>query len=45
MNWIPFVALLFIVYALFSQRLARSPVTGPMIFTAAGIAVGLILEQ
>jgi NhaP-type Na+/H+ or K+/H+ antiporter len=32
------------MYALFSKRLAHSPVTGPMIFTTAGIAVGLILE-
>ena len=44
MNWVPIVTVLFIVYALFSKRLAHSPVTGPMIFTAAGIAVGLILE-
>jgi NhaP-type Na+/H+ or K+/H+ antiporter len=44
MNWIPVVAILFVVYGLFSRRLAHSPITGPMIFTAAGVAVGLILE-
>ena len=44
MNWIPVVAILFVVYGLFSKRLAHSPITGPMIFTAAGIAVGLALE-
>lgn len=44
MNWIPFLVILFVVYALFSKRLAHSPITGPMIFTTAGVAVGLILE-
>jgi NhaP-type Na+/H+ or K+/H+ antiporter len=44
MNWIPVVVVLFIVFGLFSKRLAHSPVTGPMIFTAAGVAVGLTLE-
>jgi NhaP-type Na+/H+ or K+/H+ antiporter len=44
MNWIPVVAILFVVYALFSRRLSHSPITGPMIFTAAGVAVGLILD-
>jgi NhaP-type Na+/H+ or K+/H+ antiporter len=44
MNWIPLLVILFVVYALFSKRLAHSPITGPMIFTTAGVAVGLILE-
>ena len=44
MNWIPFLVILFFVYALFSKRLAHSPITGPMIFTTAGVVVGLILE-
>lgn len=44
MNWIPIVAILFVVFGMFSKRLAHSPVTGPMIFTAAGVAIGLILE-
>jgi NhaP-type Na+/H+ or K+/H+ antiporter len=44
MNWIPLLMILFVVYALFSKRLAHSPITGPMIFTTAGVAVGLILE-
>jgi len=44
-NWIPIVAILFVVFGLFSRRLAHSPITGPMIFAAAGIAVGLILER
>ena len=45
MNWIPVIVILFVVFGLFSKRLAHSPITGPMIFTAAGIAVGLILES
>jgi NhaP-type Na+/H+ or K+/H+ antiporter len=44
MNWIPFVVILFFAYALASRRLAHSPITGPMIFTTAGVAIGLILE-
>ena len=44
MNWIPVVVVLFVVFGLFSKRLSHSPITGPMIFTVAGIGVGLILE-
>jgi NhaP-type Na+/H+ or K+/H+ antiporter len=45
LNWIPVIVVLFVVYGLFSRRLSHSPITGPMIFTGAGIAVGLILER
>ena len=45
MNWIPVVAILFVVYGLFSKRLAHSPVTGPMIFSATGLLIGWILER
>ncbi|MFV1999182.1 MAG: cation:proton antiporter [Acidimicrobiia bacterium] len=34
---------LFVVYALFSRRLDHSSLTGPMIFTIAGVVTGLIL--
>jgi NhaP-type Na+/H+ or K+/H+ antiporter len=43
-NWIPIIVILFVVYGLFSKRLSHSPVTGPMIFVTAGVAVGLILD-
>ncbi len=45
MYWVAAVVLLFVVYGLFSHRLAHSPITGPMVFTAAGLVVGLILER
>jgi NhaP-type Na+/H+ or K+/H+ antiporter len=41
MSGVVLVALLFIVYSLFSRRLGRSPITGPMLFTAAGLLFGL----
>ncbi|MEN8239564.1 MAG: hypothetical protein ABFR53_10220 [Actinomycetota bacterium] len=44
MYWAPVIAILFFAYALFSKRLSHSPITGPMIFTAAGVVVGLILD-
>lgn len=34
---IAFIAVVMILYALVSRRLARSPITGPMYFTAAGL--------
>ncbi|MFQ5966891.1 MAG: cation:proton antiporter [Acidimicrobiia bacterium] len=34
------VALSFVLYALISRRLSRSPITGPMIFVVAGILIG-----
>ena len=43
MTGVVLVAVLFIVYSLFSRRLGRSPITGPMLFTAAGLVFGLDL--
>ncbi len=37
------LVVLFIVYAVFSRRMERSPITGPIVFTAAGLLAGLEL--
>lgn len=44
MNWILVVTVLFVAFGLLSKRLAHSPITGPIIFTVAGVGIGLILE-
>ena len=44
MVWIPGLAILFVVYGLFSKRLSHSAITGPMIFVIAGVVVGRILD-
>ena len=38
--WLPAVTAVFVLYALFSQRLSRTIVTGPMVFVTAGLIVG-----
>jgi NhaP-type Na+/H+ or K+/H+ antiporter len=38
--WLFAVAGVFVVYALFSRRLSRTAITGPMLFVAAGLILG-----
>jgi NhaP-type Na+/H+ or K+/H+ antiporter len=38
--WLLAVTTVFVLYALFSQRLSRTIVTGPMVFVTAGLIVG-----
>ena len=39
--WLVAVAGVFVVYALFSQRLSTTIITGPMVFVTAGLIVGV----
>lgn len=43
MGWVTFtIACVFVVYAVVSKRLGASPITGPMVFVAAGC--GLVVR-
>lgn len=45
MTGLALVTLLFVGYAAFSKRLAHSPITGPMIFTAAGVLAAIVVTS
>ena len=39
-NWLIAVAAVFVLYALFSQRLSKTVITGPMVFVTFGLLLG-----
>jgi NhaP-type Na+/H+ or K+/H+ antiporter len=45
MSGVALIALLFVGYGAFSRRLAHSPITGPMLFTLAGVLAAFVLTR